>query len=453
MKPENKPAEPTLPAPMAIDHDLASLLNRLEALSLAPEFRAQREVAMARALRPYVEYAQQIPITMLAEEILLANLYVYADFFPEDGQLDLIEQLRDMIEVHVPAEERVWLDPVHHSYMDLLEIRSVSKDDPEGAMVLRSLGDGRQSYVVAGHLSRDVKPGEVLLARLVRRGERVVLAGPAIVLSATNARAILEAAHDWRRHMEMTSGSFALGEWQEFAKRYGYVLLWQVAEARLGRLLKEESAVRFVSATGGRFLYALALYEHHEHGFLAEGMTDIPGLAAEDTLGATSGKPGLRRWVEQEHGETVGRVTLTQSQLIVECDSAQRLDHMKHRLAAAFGFALHFRGETTAKPSHDWAWSEVDLREEAAPARTVVVSVEEEHALLTAFLEAVYLEWANQPAPSLNGQIPRNVGASADRRADVRKLIDDMASHDVGIQRTGKPAFDYNKLLAHVGLD
>ncbi len=60
--------------------------------------------------------AGEIPIAPLEQEVHIAELYVYADYYPEDGQLTLIEQLRDVITEHIPEEERQWLDPLKHSY-------------------------------------------------------------------------------------------------------------------------------------------------------------------------------------------------------------------------------------------------------------------------------------------------------------------------------------------------
>ena len=37
-----------------------------------------------------------------------------------------------MIEVHVPEEERAWLDPLKHSYVDLLEIVDVTEPPENG---------------------------------------------------------------------------------------------------------------------------------------------------------------------------------------------------------------------------------------------------------------------------------------------------------------------------------
>ncbi|MDE3035309.1 MAG: hypothetical protein KGJ14_04985, partial [Nitrospirota bacterium] len=122
MKPASDPPATRPEVDIPLDPSLASLLGRLERLAQEPGFQLQRATALGQALRPYAEYARVLPIAPLAEELALADLYVYADYFPTDGQLSLVEQVRDMIEVHVPQEERAWLDPLRHSYMDLLEV-------------------------------------------------------------------------------------------------------------------------------------------------------------------------------------------------------------------------------------------------------------------------------------------------------------------------------------------
>ncbi len=83
----------------------------------------------------------------------------------------------------------------------------------------------------------------------------------------------------------------------------------------------------------------------------------------------------------------------------------------------------------------------------------LVVTQDEDRALLNQFLEKAYLEWSDQPHRSLGGQTPRHAAAVAETRGRVAALIDEMARHDPGLSRMGRAAFDYNRLRAHVGLD
>jgi hypothetical protein len=101
-------------------------------------------------------------------------------------------------------------------------------------------------------------------------------------------------------------------------------------------------------------------------------------------------------------------------------------------------------------PPHDV--EDVSLEEEAPPPRTVVVKPEDEHALLTAFLETVYLEWADRPSPALHGETPHHAMKSPEGRRAVETLIRAVEADDPALRRTGTKGYDYNRLRAHVGL-
>lgn len=435
---------------MLIEPALGALLGRLETLAGAPGFAVQRQVALGRALRLYLAYGDAVPLGPTAEEIGLARLYLYADFYPEDGQLSLVEQLRDTIEVHVPEDERAWLDPLRRSYMDLVEVVEVNPGEAAGTLLLRSLGDGRTDRTAAGGLARLVGSGQVLLTRVIRGRDRAVLPGVAVVLSGAHARRVKEQADEWRRELESEAGTFALGEWQEFAKRFGHILLWQLAQARLEALALASARVRYRTDAGAPFLYAMALYEHDDPDGLARGIALMEGWEPE-----AGAEPG-RAWVfpdrvPGEPGPVVsGRLTLTPTQLWLECDGRGRLDSVKHELAATFGYRLHFRGEAAAPPARPTV--AVDLTTDETPALAVTVAPEEARRLATAFLERCYLEWADLASPALDGLTPRHAAADPRLRPRVAALIDRMERDDPTRRRTGRVAYDYDRLRTHVGL-
>jgi len=441
-----------------VTKELDIILMRLDRLSMTPGFAQKRRIAFTRALQVYVELGSQAPLSPLPEEVGLADLLLYADFYPEDGQLTLIEQLRDVITEHIPEEERVWLDPLKHSYMDLVELlpQEIGKERRN----LRSIGNGRVYEVPADSLGSDAESGPVLFTRLVREpgdpeSPLAVPAGPVLMLSAEDAKALYETTGEERREMEVVGGSFELGDWPEFAKRFGHLLLRNFARMRLAALVEAVSEIRYRTTAGAPYFYVMALYEHREFTFIAGGMAELEGWKEEAPVrsaGATaSGK--LRRFIQGSSGAEAGasptaRVTVTATELFLECDSRERLDTVKHSLAAAFGFSLHFRGEAVQPPMRQVTQAELS----AAEPLTVVVTDEEDRTLMNAFLETVYLEWADRESPAVGGETPRHVMTTQAGRTQVTALIDEMERNDFGLLRTGVAAFDYNKLRAHVGL-
>ena len=63
---------------------------------------AQRQIALRSALQPYLEGGGGALLSPLPQETELANFLPYAAFFPQDGQLTLVEQLRNVITEHIP---------------------------------------------------------------------------------------------------------------------------------------------------------------------------------------------------------------------------------------------------------------------------------------------------------------------------------------------------------------
>ena len=106
-----------------------------------------------------------------------------------------------------------------------------------------------------GAFREGLPPGQVLLTRLIQESdnvewERAVIAAAAVVLSNEDEKGLLIVTLDYRRQVEISEGSFELGDWPEFANRYGHVLLWTFARMRFATLV-DAVVIRYV-VEGGR---------------------------------------------------------------------------------------------------------------------------------------------------------------------------------------------------------
>lgn len=434
---------------------IRNLLVRLKTQSQQLDFQLQREVAIGMALKPYLDPLTSQYLAPLSEEIELAEWYLYADYFPTDGHPSLIEQVRDTITEHVPEEERIWLDPVRHSYMDLLQVVGIDQETQPYYLHLQSMGD-QQHFTVPYMEATSLQKDRVLLTRLIRGASGNYLPGPPLILSLDVGQTLLAFTHDLRRGIEFGTGNFALAEWPEFTYKYGYLLIWGLARLRGGAIAIADAQVTYWNEKGAPFLYATACYEHHELGRMAQELDQWNHLLPQSQPTVSDDAPQKKMvWIQQTSTEqappyVLARFTLTRTQLTVEADTADRLDSIKHQLATAFGFTLHFKGETLVPPSH--SLPQVDLLAEKYVAPPVTVSVKEENTLLSMFLENVYLEWAEQPSPALKGKTPRQYCRENHDTTEVAKLIDHMEQYDLGLQCTGQRAYDYSILRAHIGL-
>jgi len=190
----------------SIPPTLLSLLTRLEQFSQKPDFLFQRELAFSQFLQPYVSQSQGATLTPLPAEIELAKLYLYSDYFPNDGHLSLVEQARDEISEPIPEEDRVWLDPIRHSFMDLLEISGIEHSGSSHDVRLTSLGDGIEYGVTSPEIAAEYKPGQILVTRLIRRPEYTVFPGVAVGLSHKRGQQVYDYVRDLQREMEAGIG-------------------------------------------------------------------------------------------------------------------------------------------------------------------------------------------------------------------------------------------------------
>lgn len=443
-----------------------SLLARLEAFSQKPDFLSQREIALGRFLQPYLVKEQGFTLNALPAEAELAKLYLYSDYSPNNGHPSLVEQARDEIHEHISEEERVWLDPIRHSFMDLLEILSLGTPECPNKVKLKSLGDGIEYNVTSEDLIKENKPGQILITRLIRAPQCTFFPGVAIGLSPKRGRQLYDYVRDLQREMEAETGIFEIGEWQEFTKRFGHVLIWGLAQLRVQWLLEVEDHIAFHSSNNTPYLFCIGMYEHHEPKFFNEMLQEAQEWVSEPLEKSMHPDSQINRpsdmapptvWINlsddpsQGQPRVISRVTITPSQIFAESNSLDHFNDVKHFLASTFGFSLHFKGEITDPPFHTIPG--FDLLSDDIPRLNPIVSKEEEHERLAQLLESVYLGWAEHPSPALQKQTPRHEARNPNGKTQVAKLIDQLEQNDLAFLRTGKWGFDYQTLRVHVGLD
>ena len=105
------------------------------------------------------------------------------------------------------------------------------------------------------------------------------------------------------------------------------MLLWAFVQLRTDALVDAVVHIRYRCPDGRPYLYAVALYNHHEYRFFSDGLSEMSELKPEMTVhqegrqGAAKDFPPARTWVQRDGSSgtdsIVAKVTLTSSQLLV----------------------------------------------------------------------------------------------------------------------------------------
>src|SRR5690606_12920116 len=101
---------------------------------------------------------------------------------------------------HVPEEERIWLDPFRHSYMDLLEVQEISSRTTSVSARLQSLGDRQVFDALLPITLVPYQAGQVLLTRLLRESTLTCPPDLPLMLSSQMGKMVFEVTNQMRQN-------------------------------------------------------------------------------------------------------------------------------------------------------------------------------------------------------------------------------------------------------------
>jgi hypothetical protein len=155
-------------------------------------------------------------------------------------------------------------------------------------------------------------------------------------------------------------------------------------------------------------------------------------------------------WLDEGSGprSSFGRIEIRGGRLKLECNSRQRLARGRKLVETAAGGALQHLGD-----SHQSVKSAMREHASAPPKdRTSEIPPEIERELLSKFQDDHYAQWPDHPLPALEGKTPRAAVRTKSGRRAVLDIIHMMENGEERARRAGRPAYDFSRLRAELGL-
>ena len=139
-----------------------------------------------------------------------------------------------------------------------------------------------------------------------------------------------------------------------------------------------------------------------------------------------------------------GRFEFSDGQVVIDTNSAERLDLMHSLLVAAAPDAVLIDVETTGA---DELWRGIRDRRDGADLEPAADDVEPELAAIAQeFIQTMERRWVDEQIPALGGFTPRQSLVDPTRRGDLVRLLDEMS------QDAGGNGFNADRLRALLGL-
>jgi hypothetical protein len=154
-------------------------------------------------------------------------------------------------------------------------------------------------------------------------------------------------------------------------------------------------------------------------------------------------------WLD-EHRTVIGNIRVEKDELVLECNSRQRMERGKELLSSLAGKSLrHLRDEFTTQK---------ELRSRAAAGspgagRDEKEMPEEVREQVASYLEDHYRRWLDMKLPALDGNTPRKAMRTVQGRKQVIAVLKDIENGEDRKRQAGQPFYDVTRLRVELGLD
>jgi hypothetical protein len=211
-------------------------------------------------------------------------------------------------------------------------------------------------------------------------------------------------------------------------------------------------SLHLANTDGEELLFSKAVYRAIDEAAARERLRGCPELQTEFDNNKSNPAETREYFVWLDECKTVlGNIRIASGELVLDCNSRQRMERGKLLLATvAGGWLRHLRDEFTTQ-------KELKSRAAAAPRGDPPpqpeIPKEVRDEAIGSFLEKHYGTWPDTKLPALNGKTPREAARTAKGRKQVIEVLKNIENGEDRKRRAGEPSYDVARLRADLGLD
>ena len=366
-----------------------------------------------------------------ADPVAVVDWLVHDWVVPAFGRCVVAEYLRRNRD-HLGEHTRQVLDAWAKSFPALFEVQDVKVGT---GVELKDFATGKVLFAHDVSLSKAVTRWDCLLTRLIPGERGTEITGVGLMIPRQQTAALWE----W---MEADRGRLGLS-WPDYYKQNGLRIRRRAAE------IGEEwiQSLRLANSDGEEILFSKAIYRMvDEEAALAALRRCVELQEDEDRFAWLDGQAN-------EDGRTVlGSIARRGMDLVLECNSRQRLERGRELLAKTAGGALqHLRDEFTSQQEMKRMAARAPGARELHESKRRETSGEDKQ-LMEEFLETHYAAWPDTELPALGGVTPRTAVKTTAGKREVISLLRDFENMEERKRKSGEPCYDVSRIRAVLGL-
>ena len=355
--------------------------------------------------------------------------WILHDWIPPSLGRSMMDEFLLRQGTRLTARERQMVEAWARSYVGLYEVQRLT---PGTGIDVKDLITGETMFVHDISMSKNLVRWDVFLGRVLPGERGNELTGAALSVP----RASLEPLREWMDDRRREAG---LG-WPEFLKRNWPRIRLQSYEAGTNWM----ESVRLTNSDGEELLFAKAIYSLTDEAAVLHALRDSHEIEIDEGTGRE-----VFVWLNQQR-TVLGNIRIAAGQLVLECNSRERLDRGSRWLTHLGGQRLaHLRDEFT---------SQAEMRrraKESPPTNRIESSIPkaERDRVIAEVLEKHYRQWPDLPLPALDGETPRAAVRTSHGRRQVMEILKMMENGEERKRLAGEPVYDINRLRAELDLE
>jgi hypothetical protein len=326
----------------------------------------------------------------------------------------------------ITQREREMVEAWTRSFVGLYEVQELTAGV---GLKLKDLIFGETFFVHDMSMSTQLARWDGLLTRVVPGERGTELAGIGLTVPRHGIGPLREWMEDDRRNAGLEWREYLKGNWPRIRRRsFEIAANWR-------------ESVRLANSDGEELLFSKAVYGIIDEAAVIAGLRNCPAFHAEDGHDFV--------WLD-ERRTVLGNIRAGRDELVLECNSRQRLERGKRLLSNIAGKSLrHLRDEFTTQK---------ELRSRAAAGHSGVRPDEKEmpeevREQVASYLEDHYRQWLDMKLPALDGNTPRKAMRTVQGRKQVIAVLKDIENGEDRKRQAGEPFYDVTRLRVELGLD
>lgn len=332
------------------------------------------------------------------------------------------------------ADEHRVLNMMKSSVMSFYEVQEVF---PERGLLIKDLLLGGEYDVREKMATRSVRKWDIFAGRLLHIDGIYGLSGSVYPYPLNQKEAILETL---RGAFEDYRNDYPSATIDDFLKRESRIFNFFWYEP-----IQNPTPLKLVTTSGEPLLFSKAVFKIQDKGVAIEGLRKAKELDP-DNGGFTWHD---RRDEDEQTGTTVlGHIAIRGNNLVLSCNSKERLERGKELILEHTGSALAHETDSFEDPLEAME----SLRERPVRREKDRIPPEVQQEIYTQFMQTHCEKWLTAKIPALDGRAPLQAIKTEEGKSKVIELLKTFENLEEHKRRHGEPFYDTSWMWGRLGL-